>query len=58
MTRTEELLRQAASIAAAVIPNPSEEAVLSVFDRLCGETDEIDDTHQETAPDQSGHTPH
>lgn len=58
MTKTEQLLREAAAIAATVIPAPSEEAVLSVFHRLCCEAEDREELAQESTPCTTEHTLH
>lgn len=58
MTKTEQLLREAAAIAATVIPAPSEEAILSVFHRLCYEAEDREELAPESPPCTSEHTLH
>lgn len=58
MTKTEQLLREAAAIATTVIPNPSEEAVISVFHRLCCEIEDQEELALESAPSNTEHTLH
>lgn len=58
MTKTEQLLREAAAIAASVITNPSEEAVLNVFHRLCCEREDQEELAMESAPCSTEHTLH
>lgn len=50
MTKTERLLRQARAIAERAFGDPSEEAVLRVFDQLCLEVGAQDGA----APDEAG----
>ncbi|WP_165609304.1 hypothetical protein [Achromobacter insolitus] len=41
MTETEKLLRQAAEVAKRTFIDPTEHAVLKIFEELCGERDRM-----------------